>query len=73
MFKDTLNEDVGNEGWFLQAVSFLWQAFEFTFDGTRNPATESQQVDWPEHHRTLIERGHFHRSYRMCPDFCSTP
>ena len=44
MFEDSLNEDVGNEGWFLLAFSFLWQAFEFMFDGTRNPATESQQV-----------------------------
>jgi hypothetical protein len=71
MFKDTLNEDVGNEGWFLLAASFLWQAFEFMFDGTRNPATESR-VNWQEHRRKLIERGHFHQSYRMSPDSSDT-
>jgi hypothetical protein len=60
MLEDTLNEDVGNEGWFLLAVLFLWQAFEFMFDGTRNPATKSQQVSWQEHRRKLIDRGHFH-------------
>jgi hypothetical protein len=67
MFEDSLNEDVGNEGWFLLAVSFLWQAFEFMFDGTRNPATESQRVNWQQHRQKLIERRHFHRSYRMSP------
>jgi hypothetical protein len=49
MFEDTLNEDVGHEGWFLLATSFLWQSFEFMFDGTRKPATELQQVNWQEH------------------------
>jgi hypothetical protein len=42
MFEDTLNDDVGHEGWFLLATSFLWQSFEFMFDGTRNSATKSQ-------------------------------
>ena len=72
MFEETLNEDVGNERWFLMAVSFLWQAFEFMFNGTRNPATESQQVNWREHRRKLIERRHFHRSYHVSPDLFNT-
>jgi hypothetical protein len=67
MFEYSLNEDVGNEGWFLLAVSFSWQVFEFMSDGTRNPATESQRVNWQEHRRKLIERGNFHGSYRIYP------
>jgi hypothetical protein len=53
MFEDTLNEEVGHEGWFLLATSFLWQSFEFMFDGTRNPATGLQRVNWQEHRRKL--------------------
>jgi hypothetical protein len=53
MFEGTLNEDFGHEGWFLLATSFLWQSFEFVFDGTRNPATESQRVNWQEYRRKL--------------------
>jgi hypothetical protein len=44
---------------------FLWQSFEFFFEGTRNPPTEKQHVHWDEHRPNLIQRGHFHRSYRM--------
>jgi hypothetical protein len=67
MFEDTLNSDLLNDGWLLIAFYFLWQSFEFLFDGTRNPPTEKQRVDWEEHRDNLIERGHFHRSYRMSP------
>jgi hypothetical protein len=67
MFEDTLNSDLLNDGWLLIAFYFLWQSFEFLFDGTRNPPTEKQRVDWEEHRDNLIERGHFHWSYRMSP------
>jgi hypothetical protein len=42
------------------------------FDGTRNPATKSLRVNWQEHRRKLIERGHFHRSYRTSPESFDT-
>jgi hypothetical protein len=65
---NNLEPKIASLMWFLLAVSFLWQAFDFMFDGTRNPgATESQRVNWQEHPRKLIERGHFHQSYHMSP------
>lgn len=69
MFEDRLVPDVGDEGWFLLATSsFLRQSFHFMFEETRVPATESQRANWQEHRRKLIERGHFHRTYRMSPE-----
>jgi hypothetical protein len=49
----------------LLSFVFLWQSFEFLFDGTRNPPIEWQRVNWTEHRDKLIARGHFRRTYRM--------
>jgi hypothetical protein len=66
MFEDTLNEDLINGGWFLlQAFYFLWQSFEIMFDGTRNPPSKTQRVNWQEHCHKRIQRGHFHQAYHV--------
>lgn len=64
-FKDTLNEYIFDDGWFLLAFFFLWQSFEFMFDGTRKPPTKTQRGNWQEHQHLLIQCSHFHQTYHM--------
>jgi hypothetical protein len=67
MFEFCLHEDIFDGEWLVIAFYLLWQSYEFLFEGTRNPPIEKQRVNWEEHRHNLIQRGHFHRSYRMSP------
>jgi hypothetical protein len=55
MFEFCLHEDIFDGGWVVIAFYFLWQSFEFFFEGTRNPPPEKQHVNWEEHRHNLIQ------------------
>ena len=68
MFEDIIiNELCDGEGWLLSSICFLHRAFQLLFDGTLNPAVETQRTNWMFHKERVISRGHFRRMHRMHP------